>query len=98
MSWCEANRLDFLFGLARNARLAECIHIELARVEYEAERSGRGVRRFADFRRTTGESWSRRRRVLAKAEWMPGRAECGPDPRSAASRSHAAASPPTPAA
>ena len=30
MAWCEANRVDFLFGLARNARLVEDIAIDLA--------------------------------------------------------------------
>ena len=30
MAWCEANRVDFVFGLARNARLVEEISIDLA--------------------------------------------------------------------
>jgi Transposase DDE domain group 1 len=30
MAWCEANRVDYLFGLARNARLAAMIESELA--------------------------------------------------------------------
>lgn len=30
MSWCEANRVDVLFGLARNPRLVEQIHVALA--------------------------------------------------------------------
>ena len=71
MVWCEENRVDYLFGLARNPRLVERIHIELAWAEHDAEASGRAARRFADFRWTTRESWSRRRRVVAKAEWMP---------------------------
>ena len=29
MAWCEANRVDFLFGLARNERLEEAIRAEL---------------------------------------------------------------------
>ncbi len=81
MAWCEANRVDYIFGLARNARLVEHIHVELAWAEEEAERTGRAVRRFADFRWTTRESWSRRRRVVAKAEWMPGRGERAANPR-----------------
>jgi hypothetical protein len=43
--------------------------------------SGRPARRFADFRWTTRDSWSRRRRVVAKAEWMPGRGDKGANPR-----------------
>ena len=81
MAWCEANKVDYLFGLARNSRLVERIHIELAWAEDEAERTGHSARRFADFRWTTRGSWSRRRRVVAKAEWMPGRGENGANPR-----------------
>ncbi len=81
MAWAEANRVDYVFGLARNRRLVERIHAELAWAEEEAERSGRAVRRFADFRWATLDSWSRRRRVVAKAEWMPGRGENGANPR-----------------
>ncbi len=39
------------------------------------------ARRFADFPWTTLDSWSRRRRVIAKAEWMPGHGERGANPR-----------------
>ena len=78
---CEANRVDYLFGLARNSRLVDHIHIDLAWAEDAARRTGRTTRRFADFRWTTRESWSRRRRVVAKAEWMPGRGEEGANPR-----------------
>lgn len=81
MAWCEANGVDFLFGLARNSRLVEQIQGELAGAEAEAVRSGKAARRFADFRWTTRESWSRRRRVIGKAEWMPGRGEKGANPR-----------------
>ncbi len=81
MAWCEENKVDYLFGLARNARLVDHIHAELAWAEEEALKTGQPVRRFADFRWTTRASWSRRRRVVAKAEWMPGRGEKGANPR-----------------
>ena len=81
MAWCEANKVDYLFGLARNSRLVEQIHIELAWAEDEAERTGKPARRFADFRWATRDSWSKRRRVVAKAEWMPDRGEAGANPR-----------------
>jgi hypothetical protein len=74
MAWCEANRVDFLFGLARNARLVEEIAIDLVWAEDEATRTGRPARRFRDFRWSTLDSWSRRRRVVAKAEWTRGEA------------------------
>ncbi len=74
MAWCEANRVDFLFGLARNARLVEEIAIDLAWAEEEAIRTDRPARRFRDFRWSTLDSWSRRRRVIGKAEWTRGEA------------------------
>jgi len=74
MSWCENNRVDFLFGLARNARLVEEIYVELANAEEDALRTGRPARRFKDFHYQTLDSWSRRRRVVAKAEWTGGEA------------------------
>ena len=70
MAWCEANGVDYMFGLARNERLVEEIHVPLAWAEHEAEATGRPARRFKDFRWTTLDSWSRRRRVVGKAEWM----------------------------
>ncbi len=80
MGWCEANKIDYLFGLARNARLVDHIHIDLAWAE-EAARTGTPARRFADFRWTTRDSWSKRRRVVAKAEWIPDRGVGGANPR-----------------
>ena len=81
LAWCAENRADHLFGPARNARLVERIHIELAWAGHDAEASGRPARRFAGFRWATRDSWSRRRRVVAKAGWMPGRGPKGANPR-----------------
>ena len=81
MNWAEQNRVDFVFGLARNARLVDRISIELAWAEDEADTTGQAARRFAEFRWETLDSWSRKRRVIAKAEWMPGRGEKGANPR-----------------
>ena len=74
MAWCEQNRIDFVFGLARNARLVEEIYAELANAEEESRRTGRPARRYKDFRYSTLDSWSRRRRVIGKAEWTQGEA------------------------
>jgi Transposase DDE domain group 1 len=74
MAWCEANRVDFIFGLARNARLVEELAIDLAWAAEEARRNNRPARRFRDFRWSTLDSWSRRRRVIGKAEWTRGEA------------------------
>lgn len=81
MGWCEANGVDYVFGLARNDRLAAEIGAEMAGAEQAARRRGKPARRFRDFMWTTRKSWSRRRRVIGKAEWMPGRAEKNANPR-----------------
>jgi len=74
MAWCEANRVDYLFGLAGNRRLAGEIEAELAEARAAAETTGRPARRFKDFLWSTLDSWSRRRRVIGKAEWTQGEA------------------------
>ena len=74
MAWCEANRVDFVFGLARNPRLVAEIAVELLQAEAEAGATGKPARRFKDFRYATLDSWSRRRRVIGKAEWTEGEA------------------------
>jgi hypothetical protein len=74
MAWCEANGVDYLFGLAKNARLVAEIAAELAAAEAHGRRTGKPARRFKDFMWTTRDSWSRRRRVVAKAEWTAGAA------------------------
>ena len=74
MAWCEANGVDFLFGLGRNERLIAEIAPELDRVAAKSQRSGRPERRFKSFMWRTRQTWSRRRRVVAKAEWTNGEA------------------------
>jgi hypothetical protein len=77
MAWCEAHRVDFIFGLARNERLVGAIGAELAEVEAESLAQGGPARRFADFAWRTLDSWRRDRRVVAKSEHLPK----GPNPR-----------------
>lgn len=74
MAWCEENHVDYLFGLARNTRLVALIETELAAARMAAEKTGQPARRFKDFHWSTLDSWSRRRRVVAKAEWTQGEA------------------------
>jgi hypothetical protein len=72
MAWCEANGIDFVFGLARNVRLVGAIENQLAAAAEAGRRTGKPARRFKDFAWSTLDSWSRSRRVIAKAEWLPG--------------------------
>lgn len=77
MDWCEENAVDFVFGLARNDRLAR----ELAQAQDQAKalwlETRKASRVFHDFRYRTLESWSRERRVVGKAEHLDG----GANPR-----------------
>jgi Transposase DDE domain group 1 len=68
MCWCEANRVDYVFGLARNRRLEAALGEQLAEAKRLSVISGQPARVFRDFRYRTIDSWSRERRVVGKAE------------------------------
>jgi hypothetical protein len=68
MGWCEAHGVEYVFGLARNGRLVRAIGRELREAAGEARRTGRPARRFRELTYRTRSSWSRARRVVAKAE------------------------------
>ena len=70
MSWCEANDVGYVFGLAKNDRLNAELAEDLAAVAKESGETGKSARRFKDFTYRTRNSWSRERRVVGKAEWM----------------------------
>ena len=74
MAWCENNGIDFLFGLAKNRRLVGAIEAELAAAQEQSQKTEKPARRFKDFTWRTRQSWSRERRVVAKAEWTAGKA------------------------
>ncbi len=71
MAWCEANEVDYLFGLAKNKRLIENLSLDLAAARARFEETGAPARRFKDFSYRTLKSWSRARRVVGKAEHLP---------------------------
>jgi len=77
MAWCEDNGVHYVFGLARNARLEASIADELAEAEARTQESGNPERIFKELRYQTHKSWSRERRVVAKAEHLLK----GPNPR-----------------
>jgi len=69
MTWCEQNQVQYVFGLARNARLQGLLHDALEAVEQAQRTSGAwSVRRYEELRYRTLDSWSRARRVVGKAE------------------------------
>jgi hypothetical protein len=69
MVWCEANGVHFVLGLAQNARLNAEIKSELAQAKAKSQRTGKPARYFKEFKWTTRRTWSRERRVVAKAEF-----------------------------
>src|SRR5262245_4655230 len=73
MAWCENNRVDYVFGLARNSRLERRVAALLQRAQRRSEETGQPVRYFEEFSYRTRDTWSRARRVIAKAEHLPGR-------------------------
>lgn len=77
MAWCESNGVDYLFGLARNARLCRIIGAQLHEARLQFEATGAPARIFSEFEYRTKKSWSRSRRVIAKAEHL----EKGSNPR-----------------
>jgi hypothetical protein len=77
MAWCEANRVDYVLGLAKNERLKAEIVAELEQAVTEYTATGQAARVFKEFTDQTRESWSRARRVVGKAEHL----EKGSNPR-----------------
>ena len=74
MAWCEANQVHYVLGLARNQRLQRALGKEMEAARAAHERTGKPARRFRDFRYRTRKSWSRERRVVGKAEYLPNKA------------------------
>jgi hypothetical protein len=70
MAWCEANGVDYLLGLAQNPRLLGMIAEPMERARQEYARTGQPARDFTELRYRTLETWSRERRVVAKAEHL----------------------------
>jgi hypothetical protein len=74
MTWCEANQVDYLFGLEQNPRLLKRLRHKMKRAENQCRRTGQATRCYLDFDYRTLKSWSRSRRTIGKAEHLPGRA------------------------
>lgn len=73
MSWCEEHNVGYVLGLARNKRLRRALGRAMAEARAEHELTGQSARRFRDFRYRTRKSWSCDRRVVGKAEVLPGK-------------------------
>ena len=70
MCWCEKNGVDYVLGLARNARLQRILGKELHEAKLQFEATNQASRVFKDFAYQTRKSWRRERRVVGKAEHL----------------------------
>jgi hypothetical protein len=70
MGWCEANQVDYAFGLQRNQRLRRIIGRQMHQAHVEHQTTGKAARLFTEFDYRTHKSWSLSRRVVAKAEYL----------------------------
>ena len=70
MSWCEAEGVDYIFGYARNQRIVRMIAPAMEAVRRWHELTGQPARCFVELKYQTHTSWSRPRRVVAKAEYL----------------------------
>lgn len=73
MVWCEKHAVDYVFGFARNKRLRRIIGRAMHEAKQEHRRTGKPARVFCEFAYRTNKSWSRTRRVVAKAEQIEGK-------------------------
>jgi Transposase DDE domain group 1 len=77
MEWCEKKGVEYILGLQRNPRLRAEIAEEMEEAEKQCKDTGEAARVFKDFRYQTLKSWPHERRVVGKAEYLPG----GENPR-----------------
>jgi hypothetical protein len=77
MKWCEDHGVDYVLALAKNDRLKAAIAREMEQAAGEFAQTGKAARVFPEFAYQTRDSWSRARRVVAKAEHL----EKGANPR-----------------
>jgi hypothetical protein len=74
MAWCEANSVEYVLGLAKNARLGRAIGSEMEEARKQHLATNKPARIFRELTYRTRKSWSRERRVVAKAEHISGKA------------------------
>lgn len=77
MTWCEANRVYYVLGLAKNQRLLDRIVHQQFCAQTRHLLTGAPARVFTQFQYSTLNSWRVERRVIAKAEHLRG----GANPR-----------------
>lgn len=70
MRWCEINEVDYVFGIARNARLESAVKKQMEQARREYLQTHKPARRFRSFWYRPRKNWMRCRRVVGKAEYL----------------------------
>lgn len=75
MHWCEEQKaVEYVLGFARNTKLRAMIEPQMAEAERQCQETKKPARVFTEFLyQTVNGSWSRQRRVIAKAEHLEGK-------------------------
>ena len=73
MTWCEARAVDYILGMGKNSRLNDIVRKEMKKAKRRYAETGQASRVYRDFSYRTRKSWSRKRRVVGKAEYIPGK-------------------------
>jgi Transposase DDE domain group 1 len=76
MTWCEANDVQYVLGLAANTRLVRKLAPEMRKAKRKAKRTNQPARAFADFAYRT--RWSVKRRVIVSGPPCPSAAKPAP--------------------
>ena len=71
MKWCEDNHVEYLLGLARNKRLQRAVGSAMQQARLQYASTGKPAKTYEELRYRTKDTWSRQRRVIAKAEYLP---------------------------
>lgn len=71
MHWCETNKVDYVIGLAKNSRLEQLVKKDLKKAKQKCKRTGKAARVFRNLKYRTLTTWSKKRRVVAKSEYLP---------------------------
>ena len=78
LAWCEANQVDYVFGMARNSLLEKIVAAALEQARQRWEQTQQPARVFLEFEpETVIGTWSRRRRVVTKSEHIAGKSNPG---------------------
>jgi len=74
MTCCDGNNVDYIIGLPKNKRLLRMIGAQMHEAQMAHQATGKAARVFSNLEYRTLKSWSRLRRVVAKAEHIDGKA------------------------